>query len=177
MAAQISSQRHLSEVLWEQGFPLAGDAWGQARHGYRKCQEKAHSSVRLEQRVRREKKVIPKLPLALSQAPCWRIRTLFWDHGTYSKQACELKCLTGVTVRHYNALHDDEGVQLESEKSRSAGPIQGGSREAQAQLAKSPCHTEWSKLDRERQISYDIAYMCNLKNGANEPIYTTEIQS
>lgn len=40
-AAQISSQRHLSEVLWEQGFPLAEDAWGQARHGYRKCQEKA----------------------------------------------------------------------------------------------------------------------------------------
>ena len=25
------------------------------------------------------------------------------------------------------------------------------------------CHTEWSKLDRERQISYDIAYMWNLK--------------
>ena len=40
-AAQISSQRRLSEVLWEQGFPLAGDAWGQARLGYRKCQEKA----------------------------------------------------------------------------------------------------------------------------------------
>ena len=26
-------------------------------------------------------------------------------------------------------------------------------------------HTEWSKSDRERQISYDIAYMWNLKNG------------
>ena len=25
------------------------------------------------------------------------------------------------------------------------------------------CHTEWSKSDRERQISYDIAYMWNLK--------------
>ena len=25
------------------------------------------------------------------------------------------------------------------------------------------CHTEWSKSDRERQISYDIAYMRNLK--------------
>ena len=24
-------------------------------------------------------------------------------------------------------------------------------------------HTKWSKPDRERQISYDIAYMCNLK--------------
>ena len=25
------------------------------------------------------------------------------------------------------------------------------------------CHTEWSKSDVERQISYDIAYMWNLK--------------
>ena len=25
------------------------------------------------------------------------------------------------------------------------------------------CHTEWSKSDRERQISYDITYMWNLK--------------
>ena len=27
------------------------------------------------------------------------------------------------------------------------------------------CHTEWSKSDTERQISYDIAYMWNLKKG------------
>ena len=27
------------------------------------------------------------------------------------------------------------------------------------------CHTEWSKSDRERQISYDITYMWNLKKG------------
>ena len=27
------------------------------------------------------------------------------------------------------------------------------------------CHTEWSKPDRERQISYDIAYMRNVKKG------------
>ena len=40
------------------------------------------------------------------------------------------------------------------------------------------CHTEWGKSDRERQISYDIAYMWNLKkNGTNEPIYKTEIES
>ena len=26
------------------------------------------------------------------------------------------------------------------------------------------CHTEWYKSDRERQITYDIAYMWNLKN-------------
>ena len=32
------------------------------------------------------------------------------------------------------------------------------------------CHTEWSKSYRERQISYDMAYMWNLKNGTNELI-------
>ena len=30
------------------------------------------------------------------------------------------------------------------------------------------CHTERSNSDRERQISYDIAYIWNLKNGTNE---------
>ena len=40
------------------------------------------------------------------------------------------------------------------------------------------CHTEWSKSDTERQISYDITYMRNVKNnGTNEPIYTAEIES
>ena len=39
------------------------------------------------------------------------------------------------------------------------------------------CHTEWRKSDRERQISYDITYMWNLKNGTNEFIYKTEIHS
>ena len=39
------------------------------------------------------------------------------------------------------------------------------------------CHTEWSNSDRERQISYDIAYMWNLKKrGTNELIYKTEIE-
>ena len=27
------------------------------------------------------------------------------------------------------------------------------------------CHTEWNKSDRGRQISYDSAYMWNLKKG------------
>ena len=36
------------------------------------------------------------------------------------------------------------------------------------------CHTERSKSDRERQISYDITYMWNLKNDTNELIYKTE---
>ena len=27
------------------------------------------------------------------------------------------------------------------------------------------CHTEWSKSDRERQISYAIAYIWNIKKG------------
>ena len=31
-------------------------------------------------------------------------------------------------------------------------------------------HTKWNKLDRERQISYDITYMCNLKK-KSELIY------
>ena len=38
------------------------------------------------------------------------------------------------------------------------------------------CHTEWSKSDREREISYDIAYMWNQKKGTNELIYKTEIE-
>ena len=39
-------------------------------------------------------------------------------------------------------------------------------------------HTKWTKSDRERQISYDITYMWNLKkNDTNELIYKTERQA
>ena len=39
-------------------------------------------------------------------------------------------------------------------------------------------HIEWSKSDTERQISYDITYMWNLKKiGTNELIYKTEVES
>ena len=38
-------------------------------------------------------------------------------------------------------------------------------------------HTKWSKSDREREISYDITYMCNLKYDTNELIYKTETDS
>ena len=39
-------------------------------------------------------------------------------------------------------------------------------------------HTKWSKSDRERQISYAIIYMWNLKkNDINELIYKTETDS
>ena len=38
-------------------------------------------------------------------------------------------------------------------------------------------HTKWSKSDRERQISYDITYMWNLKRWSNEFIYKTETDS
>ena len=38
-------------------------------------------------------------------------------------------------------------------------------------------HTKWSKPDRERQISYDITYMWNLKTDTNEHIYKTETDS
>ena len=35
-------------------------------------------------------------------------------------------------------------------------------------------YTKWSKTERERQISYDITYMWNLKYDTNELIYKTE---
>ena len=38
-------------------------------------------------------------------------------------------------------------------------------------------HTKWSKSDGERQISYDITYMWNLKKDTNEYFYKTEIDS
>ena len=38
-------------------------------------------------------------------------------------------------------------------------------------------HTEWSKSDRERQISYEITYMWNLKYDKYEIIYKIEIDS
>ena len=38
-------------------------------------------------------------------------------------------------------------------------------------------HTEWNKIDRERQISHDITYMWNLKNNTNESICKTEADS
>ena len=36
-------------------------------------------------------------------------------------------------------------------------------------------HPKWSKW--ERQIPYDLTYMCNLKYGKNEPIYKAETNS
>ena len=36
-------------------------------------------------------------------------------------------------------------------------------------------HAKRSKSGRERQISYDITYMWNIKNNTNEFIYKTEI--
>ena len=38
-------------------------------------------------------------------------------------------------------------------------------------------HTKWSTSERERQIPYDISYMCNLKYDTNELIYETETDS
>ena len=38
------------------------------------------------------------------------------------------------------------------------------------------CHTKRSKPNRERQISYDITYMWNLKYDTNKLIYKTEIE-
>ena len=38
------------------------------------------------------------------------------------------------------------------------------------------CHTERSKPNRERQMSYDITYMWNLKYDTNKLTYKTEIE-
>ena len=38
----------------------------------------------------------------------------------------------------------------------------------------SNCHTKRSKLEREKQIPYDITYMKSLKYDTNELIYETE---
>ena len=38
-------------------------------------------------------------------------------------------------------------------------------------------HTKRSKSERERQISYDITYMWNLKNDGNKLIYKRETDS
>ena len=39
------------------------------------------------------------------------------------------------------------------------------------------CQTEWSKLDRERQLSWYLLYVESKKTGANELTYKTEIES
>ena len=40
------------------------------------------------------------------------------------------------------------------------------------------CHTEWSKSDTEREISYGSAHLWNLKiKGTNELIYKVEVES
>ena len=36
------------------------------------------------------------------------------------------------------------------------------------------CHTDWSKRDREKQISYDIAYMWNLKKMVQMNLHTKQ---
>ena len=38
-------------------------------------------------------------------------------------------------------------------------------------------HTKWNKSERERQTSYDISYMWDLKYDPNELIYKTETDS
>ena len=39
------------------------------------------------------------------------------------------------------------------------------------------CHTKWSKSDRERQISYDITYMWNLKKMVQMNLFTKQKQT
>ena len=39
------------------------------------------------------------------------------------------------------------------------------------------CHKEWSKSEREKQISYINAYMWNLENGTDELVSRAEIET
>ena len=39
------------------------------------------------------------------------------------------------------------------------------------------CHTKWSKSDRERQISYDITFVWNLKKIVQLNLFTQQKQS
>ena len=39
------------------------------------------------------------------------------------------------------------------------------------------CYIEWSKSKRKREVSYINAYMWNLENGANEPIFRVRIET
>ena len=39
------------------------------------------------------------------------------------------------------------------------------------------CYTELSKSEREKQISYINAYICNLENGTDEPICRAGIKT
>ena len=39
------------------------------------------------------------------------------------------------------------------------------------------CHTDWSKSDRERHLSYDTAYKWNLKKATNKVTYKTGVES
>ena len=61
------------------------------------------------------------------------------------------------TMKYYSAIKKEWNNVICSDT--------GGSRD---------CHTEWSKSESENQISYDIAYMWNLKNITNEPTFTKE---
>ena len=58
-------------------------------------------------------------------------------------------------------------VSLKKEQNNATCSNMDGSRDD---------HTEWSKSHRENKY-HDNAYMWNLKNGTNEPICKTEIES
>ena len=39
------------------------------------------------------------------------------------------------------------------------------------------CYTEWSKSEREKQISYNNTYIWDLENGTDEPICRAETET
>ena len=69
-----------------------------------------------------------------------------------------------------DVVHIYNGILLSHKKERNWVICIGmdGSRD---------CHTEWSKSEREKQLSNDVTYMWNLKKETNELIYKTEIDS
>ena len=68
-----------------------------------------------------------------------------------------------------DVIHIHNGILLnhKKEKNHAICSNMDGPRE---------CHTEWSKSDRGRQMSYGVTYVQS-KNGTNEFIYKTEIES
>ena len=55
-------------------------------------------------------------------------------------------------------LHIYNGISLSHKKERNSAICSNMDRPRD-------CHIEWSKSDKERQMSYDIIYMGNLKKG------------
>ena len=74
---------------------------------------------------------------------------------------CTAKWLTYKHAHTHTHTHTHNGILLSHKKEWNTAICSSmdGPRDY---------HTKWSKSDREREISYDIAYMWNQKKGTNE---------